>query len=1005
MANEVGAKFSADVTGLIANLNLAAEAGEATGKRFVKAVETNNRLLAQQNRLLKETAAAAKASEAAAGSLEKTAKAAGEAEQAIERTSKATHEFSVTGAGSMREFLVLFHEGVTGNFKRMAGSAVVLAERTNLMSVALSSAGGVIAGVGAVVAGFAAAAIQAHEETENFRHAMILTGGAAGVTQGQMREMAAGIASSTGQSLGRAKEALMELVKSGEVAPQNLQRMGQAVLQVSHLSGEGAEEVAKKFAGMADGVTEWLSRNKQYNDLFTASQIAALREMERTHDMQGAMGVALDNINAKTKDAATGTETLTASLSRLWNAFQVGAGFVQGTENPLAVIDARIAAINARLKANPNASWNGAYKNTIGGQQDTADLKSLNQDRARVAAAQAFDRVMAAQQGAEVATQRAGKAADEHTDKLLKESRGANAATEAMARLKAEFKERKAAGLPDYTESEQKAIVATEMRKHRDPGEHKLDDEYATALKSMGVEDARLKAETESLVTFGRAMDDSREAVMRFRVENEKGDLHAIAGTPKADVLIGAAAQADVDGRKRKDAEAAVAAVRRLDDEYKSAIKSASDEKAKLDAQTEGYVKFGRAVSDSREAVMRLRIEGEQGDLHGLNARGAGGVGPSRGEALIGAARATDESAQRSRDAETLAGINKQVDSYIALAHAKELSERDKYVQQALGAHGLGPDQIDTLEKGQEAYRLATQAGLNYDKEKGDSAAKSAAERQRATDEEVRSINRESAALTETNLARQIGADTAKLQKAADEALLKPEADSVAINAQLAKNIAQVTAARMAQNAAARNPQLQAGHAAEQWGEQASDQGRIAATMTTSSLDAVSKAIENLAHTGRTNFASLWKSMADEFENQIIRMQVAKLAAGTGNFWGGLIGLLGGGGGAGNGAAAGSLSLGGIDGEFADGGSVSAGGTFLVGERGPELFRPAAAGTIIPNSELSGGSGGTAYHIGANPIYNIGAGVSRAEVVSAVQQGNSQTLAQVQRLSSTGKLR
>lgn len=40
----------------------------------------------------------------------------------------------------------------------------------------------------------------------------------------------------------------------------------------------------------------------------------------------------------------------------------------------------------------------------------------------------------------------------------------------------------------------------------------------------------------------------------------------------------------------------------------------------------------------------------------------------------------------------------------------------------------------------------------------------------------------------------------------------------------------------------------------------------------------------------------------------------------------------------------------------AAGGPVSAGTTYLVGEKGPELFTPSAAGRIIPNSSMGGGS-------------------------------------------------
>ena len=36
------------------------------------------------------------------------------------------------------------------------------------------------------------------------------------------------------------------------------------------------------------------------------------------------------------------------------------------------------------------------------------------------------------------------------------------------------------------------------------------------------------------------------------------------------------------------------------------------------------------------------------------------------------------------------------------------------------------------------------------------------------------------------------------------------------------------------------------------------------------------------------------------------------------------------------------------------GGPVSAGGSFLVGEKGPELFVPQKSGTIVPNHALAG---------------------------------------------------
>ena len=50
----------------------------------------------------------------------------------------------------------------------------------------------------------------------------------------------------------------------------------------------------------------------------------------------------------------------------------------------------------------------------------------------------------------------------------------------------------------------------------------------------------------------------------------------------------------------------------------------------------------------------------------------------------------------------------------------------------------------------------------------------------------------------------------------------------------------------------------------------------------------------------------------------------------------------------------------------AAGGPVSGGTTYLVGERGPELFTPSGSGTIIPNHRLGVGGGGSTYNITVN---------------------------------------
>ena len=53
-----------------------------------------------------------------------------------------------------------------------------------------------------------------------------------------------------------------------------------------------------------------------------------------------------------------------------------------------------------------------------------------------------------------------------------------------------------------------------------------------------------------------------------------------------------------------------------------------------------------------------------------------------------------------------------------------------------------------------------------------------------------------------------------------------------------------------------------------------------------------------------------------------------------------------------------------LGGGKAMGGPVNAGTSYVVGERGPELFMPNQSGTIIPNNKLGGG--GTVINLTVN---------------------------------------
>ncbi len=103
------------------------------------------------------------------------------------------------------------------------------------------------------------------------------------------------------------------------------------------------------------------------------------------------------------------------------------------------------------------------------------------------------------------------------------------------------------------------------------------------------------------------------------------------------------------------------------------------------------------------------------------------------------------------------------------------------------------------------------------------------------------------------------------------------------------------------------------------------------------------------AITGAQSFGEAMVNVLNRIRDKIIESQIEKLIGGFGEAFGagasggekkGLGGFLGG-------------LLGGL---FANGGQPPVNKISIVGERGPELFVPKVAGTIIPNSNIGGGS-------------------------------------------------
>ena len=124
--------------------------------------------------------------------------------------------------------------------------------------------------------------------------------------------------------------------------------------------------------------------------------------------------------------------------------------------------------------------------------------------------------------------------------------------------------------------------------------------------------------------------------------------------------------------------------------------------------------------------------------------------------------------------------------------------------------------------------------------------------------------------------------------------------------------------------------------------------GEEAFVSVTSNME---QALDQFVSTGKLKCGDLARSIIADLLKIQMRAQLTSMFGALGK-------IFGFGGGGGSGLFSTAPSAGGLKLAFADGGDPPVGMASLVGERGPELFVPKTAGTIIPNHQLGSMGGG-----------------------------------------------
>ena len=173
--------------------------------------------------------------------------------ETAELATAATEELSAAqtiSGGVAREIGVLMGELARGNYTRLEGSTITLANRTGVLSSALSfliSPAGLVA---AAIAGAGVAAVKGAEDFLEFQNIVALTNGAVGMSAGELQQMADNIGHATKDS-GDATEALQKLAASGRFAGDQLDQAATSAVQFAQATGMKVEQVTALLIRMA----------------------------------------------------------------------------------------------------------------------------------------------------------------------------------------------------------------------------------------------------------------------------------------------------------------------------------------------------------------------------------------------------------------------------------------------------------------------------------------------------------------------------------------------------------------------------------------------------------------------------------------------------------------------------------------------------------------------------------------------------------------------------------
>ena len=202
---------------------------------------------------------------------------------------------------ALKDALFGFNEDVERGADEATGSLGDLAEGFNDTSEAaenLRKVRGILTPINLGILGIAAAAgilsyawYQASKEVESLNKSLILTGNYAGVTAGQLSQMAKAIAES-GSTQSEAVDALSKVVSTDKFRASQLEMVTSTALAMEEATGKSIDETIKNFQKLYLAPTKASEELNSSMHYLTSAQYEYISSLERRGDKEGAAEAA-----------------------------------------------------------------------------------------------------------------------------------------------------------------------------------------------------------------------------------------------------------------------------------------------------------------------------------------------------------------------------------------------------------------------------------------------------------------------------------------------------------------------------------------------------------------------------------------------------------------------------------------------------------------------------------------------------------------------------------------